>query len=172
MRPRNGKHSQAPNSLAKRGQPIVGAEAGRCRSLHAGGLCIQCPNLARDTGLADGHARALQGVSLPDGVTRISRGGASPRYRLRERRESEARRGKEIAVIRKRLREVEAAAQATRHRTWPGDACRGRFDIASEAARHAAENLAGGSAVFPCRVGGSMDRPRRRCSVRGRCCPG
>jgi uncharacterized protein (TIGR02680 family) len=101
-------------------------------------------HLARDTGLADGHARALQGVSLPDGVTHLPEAGITAL--LRERRESEARRREEIAVIRKRLREVEAAAQA-RTRAQDARALHAEaFDIASEAARHAAENLLEGSA--------------------------
>ena len=101
-------------------------------------------HLARDTGLADGHARALQGVSLPDGVTHLPEAGITAL--LRERRESEARRREEIAVIRKRLREVEAAAQA-RTRAQDARALHAEaFDIASEAARRAAENLLEGSA--------------------------
>ena len=101
-------------------------------------------HLARDTGLADGHERALQGVSLPDGVTHLPEAGITAL--LRERRESEARRREEIAVIRKRLREVEAAAQA-RTRAQDARALHAEaFDIASEAARHAAENLLEGSA--------------------------
>ncbi len=101
-------------------------------------------DLARDTGLADGHARALQGLSLPDGVTDLPE--AAITALLRERRESAARRREDIALIRKRLREVESAAQARTRaqdaRALHADA----FDIASEAARNAAENLLQGSA--------------------------
>jgi uncharacterized protein (TIGR02680 family) len=101
-------------------------------------------HLARDTGLADGHARGLQGVSLPDGVTHLPE--ASITALLRERRESEARRREEIAVIRKRLREVEAAARACTRAQDARALHAETFDIASEAARHAAENLLEGSA--------------------------
>jgi uncharacterized protein (TIGR02680 family) len=108
------------------------------------GSASSAADLAGDTGLADGHARALQSMSLPDGVTDLPEAGIAAL--LRERRESEARRGEEIALIRKRLREVESAAQARTRaqdaRTLHADA----FDIASEAARHAAENLLEGSA--------------------------
>jgi hypothetical protein len=101
-------------------------------------------DLARDTGLADGHARALQDISLPDGVMDLPAAGVTAL--LRERRESEARRREELALIRKRLREVASAAQARTRaqdaRALHADA----FDIASEAARNAAENLLEGSA--------------------------
>jgi uncharacterized protein (TIGR02680 family) len=100
--------------------------------------------LAGDTGLADGHARVLQGFSLPDGITDLPEAGITAL--LRDRRESEARRREEIALIRKRLREVESAAQARARaqdaRALHADA----FDIASEAARNAAEKLLEGSA--------------------------
>jgi uncharacterized protein (TIGR02680 family) len=101
-------------------------------------------DLAGDTGLADGHARVLQGFSLPDGITDLPEAGITAL--LRDRRESEARRREEIALIRKRLREMESAAQARARaqdaRALHADA----FDIASEAARNAAEKLLEGSA--------------------------
>jgi len=108
------------------------------------GSASSAADLAGDTGLADGHARALQGISLPDGVTDLPE--AAITALLRQRRESEARRREEIAVIRKRLHEVESAVQA---RTRAQDAralYAEAFDTASEAARHAAENLLQGSA--------------------------
>jgi uncharacterized protein (TIGR02680 family) len=100
--------------------------------------------LARDTGLADGHARALKGISLPDGVTDIPEGTVEAL--LRECRESESRRREGLAVIRKRLRELDSAMQirtrAQDARALHADA----FDTASEAARNAAKNLLEGSA--------------------------
>ncbi len=108
------------------------------------GSASSAADLARDTGLADDHARALRSISVPDGVTDLSEAGITAL--LRERRESEARRREETAVIRKRLREVESAAQA-RTRAQDARALHAEaFDIASEAARHAAEKLLDGSA--------------------------
>jgi uncharacterized protein (TIGR02680 family) len=100
--------------------------------------------LAHDTGLADGHARALQGISLPDGVTDLTEATVAA---LRQAgRESESRRREELAVIRKRLREVESAAQlrtrAQDARALHADA----FDTATEAARNARERLIEGGA--------------------------
>ncbi len=99
---------------------------------------------ARDTGLADAHARALEGVSLPDGIVDIP--DARVAALLRDTLASHARRREELTVIRKRLREVETAAQirtrAQDARALHADA----FDAASKAARSAAEKLAEGSA--------------------------
>jgi uncharacterized protein (TIGR02680 family) len=99
--------------------------------------------LARDTGLADAHARALQGIALPD-VTDLPE--AAVAALMREGRASESRRREQIAVIHKRLREVDAAAhirtRAQDARALHADS----FDTATEAARNAAENLLEGSA--------------------------
>jgi uncharacterized protein (TIGR02680 family) len=101
-------------------------------------------DLATQTGLRDTHARALQGVTLPDGVTDLPEHAIVAL--LKDARESEARRRDQIAVIRKRLREVETALQirtrAQDARTLHADA----FDTASEAARTAANLLQEGAA--------------------------
>ena len=60
--------------------------------------------LARQTGISDGHAGALQGVTLPDGVTDLAANAVAAL--LRDGRESESRRRDQIGVIRRRLREV------------------------------------------------------------------
>jgi uncharacterized protein (TIGR02680 family) len=100
--------------------------------------------LASETGLGDTHAHALPDVALPDGVTELSE--AAVASLLRESRAAESRRREEIAVVRKRLREVDAAAQirtrAQDARALHADA----FDAASTAARSAAEQLLEGSA--------------------------
>lgn len=101
-------------------------------------------NLAQETGLLDGHARALSATTLPDGV--IDLPAASVETLLREGREGESRRRDQIGVIRKRLREVDAAAQS---RTRAHDAralYADAFDDASEAARRAGEKLQEGAA--------------------------
>jgi uncharacterized protein (TIGR02680 family) len=99
--------------------------------------------LARDTGLADAHARVLQGISLPDGVAALPEDTVA--VLLRDGRASESRRREEFAVIRKRLREVESAAQlrtrAQDARALHADA----YDNASAAARDATEQLFEGS---------------------------
>jgi uncharacterized protein (TIGR02680 family) len=100
--------------------------------------------LAHDTGLGDAHARALPDIALPDGVTDLP--DAAVESLLRESRAAESRRRDEIAVIHKRLREVDAAAQ---NRTRAHDARAlhaDAFDAASTAARSAAEALLEGSA--------------------------
>ncbi len=100
--------------------------------------------LASETGLGDTHAHALPDVALPDGVTELSE--AAVASLLRESRAAESRRREEIAVVRKRLREVDTAAQirtrAQDARALHADA----FDAASTAARSAAERLLEGSA--------------------------
>jgi uncharacterized protein (TIGR02680 family) len=100
--------------------------------------------LARDTGLGDAHTRALQGIAIPDGVTTLPETAVAAL--LRAGRDSESRRREAIAVIRKRLREVESAAQirtrAQDSRALHADA----FDAASEAASNATQQLLEGSA--------------------------
>ena len=100
--------------------------------------------LAHATGLDDAHARALPAVELPDGVTDLTEKAVDSL--LRESRAAESRRREEIAVIHKRLREVDAAAQlrtrAQDARALHADA----FDAASTAARSAADALREGSA--------------------------
>jgi uncharacterized protein (TIGR02680 family) len=101
-------------------------------------------DLARETGLLDEHARVLSGITLPDGV--IDLPAESVATLLREGRESELRRRDQIGVIRKRLREVDAATQA---RTRAHDAralYADAFDDASAAAHRAGEKLEEGAA--------------------------
>jgi uncharacterized protein (TIGR02680 family) len=100
-------------------------------------------DLAREAGLLDGHARALNAVTLPDGV--IDLPAESVPALLREGREGELRRRDQIGLIRKRLREVDAAMhlriRAHDTRTLHADA----FDDASEAARGAGARLQEGA---------------------------
>ncbi len=100
--------------------------------------------LARDTGLADAHARGLESVALPDGI--VDTPEAAVAALLRDAHAAHARRREELAVIRKRLREVDAAVQvrtrAQDARVLHADA----FEAASRTARSAAEQLAEGSA--------------------------
>jgi len=108
------------------------------------GCASDAAGLARDTGLGDMHARSMQGIALPDGVAALPE--AAVAALVQEGRGSESRRREEIAVVRKRLRAVESAAQirtrAQDARALHADA----FDTASEAARNAAEQLLEGSA--------------------------
>jgi hypothetical protein len=87
---------EAEAANGRRGQ----AEASRSTLVDS---ASSAAGLARDTGFADGHARVLQGISLPDGVTDLPE--AAITALLRERRESAARRREDIALIRKRLLE-------------------------------------------------------------------
>ena len=95
--------------------------------------------LARDGGVDEIHARALEGVVLPDGIGGLS--AAALTVPLREGRAGIARRREAIAVIRQRLRAADIALHA---RSRAQDA-RGlhatAFDAASTAARAAAERL-------------------------------
>jgi uncharacterized protein (TIGR02680 family) len=95
--------------------------------------------LARQTGLIDGHARALQDITLPDGVKDLPAKAVAAL--LRDGRVCELRRREQTVVIRKRLREVDTAAQlrtrAQDARALHADA----FGNASEAARRAAVKL-------------------------------
>ncbi|HEY5088113.1 MAG TPA: TIGR02680 family protein [Gemmatimonadaceae bacterium] len=117
------------------------AEATRSQLLDS---ASSASRLAKQTGLGDGNARALQGISLPDGATEFPADTVAAL--LREGRESESRRRDQIGVIRRRLREVETALQirsrAQDARALHADA----FGSASEAARSAAERLQEGSA--------------------------
>ncbi len=100
-------------------------------------------DLAQETGLSDAHARALPDIVLPDGVTALTE--AAIASLLREGRAAESRRREEIGVVRKRLRQVESAAQI---RTRAQDARivhREAFEAAATAARTAAERLREGS---------------------------
>ena len=100
--------------------------------------------LARDTGLANAHARSLQDIALPDGVTALPEAAAAAL--VREGRDAESRRREEIAVVRRRLRDVDSAAR-TRTRAQDARALHAdAFDAASAAARNAAEQLLNGSA--------------------------
>ena len=107
------------------------------------GCAADAAGLARDTGLADTHARSMQSIVLPDGVAALPETAVAAL--VQERRGSESRRREEIAVVHKRLRAVESAAQirtrAQDARALHADA----FDTASEAARNAAEQLLEGS---------------------------
>ena len=95
--------------------------------------------LAQLTGLIDTHARVLAGTTLPDGVVGLSADSLSTL--LREGRDSELRRREQAGIVRKRLREVDAALQARSRaqdaRVHYADA----FHDASESARGAAEAL-------------------------------
>ena len=96
-------------------------------------------DFAAHTGLGDRHARAVQDLVLPDGVSGLA--ADAPAVLLRAARDAEAHRREQIAVIRKRLRERETAAQlrsrAQDNRNLYADA----FDAASDAARGAAGAL-------------------------------
>ena len=99
--------------------------------------------LAEETGLVDGHARALSGIALPDGVSELP--AESVAALLRDGRESEVRRRDQIGVIRKRLGEVDTAIQI---RTRAHDArtlYANAFDDASESASSAGEKLQDGA---------------------------
>ncbi len=100
--------------------------------------------LALATGLSDVHAKALPEIVLPDGITELA--DAAVVGLLRDGRAAESRRREEIAVVRKRLREVELAVQirnrAQDARTVHADA----FEAASAAARGAKEQLSAGTA--------------------------
>jgi uncharacterized protein (TIGR02680 family) len=100
--------------------------------------------LAQATGLSDVHAKALPDIALPDGVMHLP--AAAIEGLLQNGRAAAARRREEIAVVRKRLREVESALQdrsrAQDARTLHGDA----FEAASTAARHAQQQLSEGAA--------------------------
>lgn len=140
-----GRETNANNQLARE------AEATRRRREQADASRSQLNNsqseaagLAREAGLFDGHARALAGITLPDGV--IDLPAQSLATLLREGREGELHRREQIGLIRKRLREVDAAAQA---RTRAHDAralYADAFDDASEAAHSAGEKLQAGAA--------------------------
>lgn len=95
--------------------------------------------LAGQTGLIDSHARALREVALPDGVGDLPTEAVASL--LREGRESELHRHDQIAIIRKRLREVDAAVQ-TRTRAHDARTLHANaFDDATDAARGAVERL-------------------------------
>lgn len=117
------------------------ADATRSRLLDS---ASSASGLAKEVGLGDEHARPLRGITLPDGVADLPEDTVAAL--LREGRESESRRRDQIAVIRKRLRDVDSAMQirtrAHDTRALHADA----FDTASEAARSAAEKLREGSA--------------------------
>ncbi len=101
-------------------------------------------NLAQQTGLSDTHARAMPAMVLPDGVRDLPE--AAVASLLQGGRAAESRRREEIAVVRKRLREVESAVQI---RTRAQDARivhMETFEAASAAARKAAQQLLEGSA--------------------------
>jgi uncharacterized protein (TIGR02680 family) len=118
------------------------AQADSSRSKLSGAVA-DAAGLARGTGLAESHARALEGIELPDGVAALP--DAAVAAVVREGRGAAGRRQEEIAVVRKRLRDVESAVQfrtrAQDARALHADA----FDAASEAARAAAEQLADGN---------------------------
>jgi len=100
--------------------------------------------LARQTGLSDGHARALQGIALPDGVSDLPAEAVSAL--LRNGRECELHRRDQTGVIRKRLREVDAAAQLRTRAQDARELHADAYDDASEAARDATEKLQEGGA--------------------------
>ena len=107
-------------------------------------LATGAAELAHESGLADAHARALPDVAIPDGVAELAE--AAVASLLRDGRAAESRRREALAVVRKRLREVESAAQ-TRARAQDARSVHAEaFDAASTAARSAAEQLAQGSA--------------------------
>lgn len=99
---------------------------------------------ARETGLADAHARAVPDIALPDGVAALAETAVASL--LREGRAAELRRREEIDVVRNRLREVESAAgiraRARDARALHADA----LEAAATAARGATERLSEGSA--------------------------
>jgi uncharacterized protein (TIGR02680 family) len=133
---------------AQLAREAAGADRRRQQANHTGSRLVDCAadssGLARDAGLADAHARALQGISLPDGIATLPEDAVAAL--VRDGRASESRRREELAVIRKRLREFESTAQrrlrAQDARALHADA----FDSASAAARDATEQLLEGSA--------------------------
>jgi len=99
--------------------------------------------LANDTGLGKDHETILRGIALPDGVDKLAAEAISAVQK--EGREAELRRREQIALVRKRLRAVEAATQA---RTAAHNARTLRaevFDEASVSARRAADELKEGA---------------------------
>jgi len=94
---------------------------------------------ASQTGLADAHAHALDGVELPDGVGSASRD--FPNALLQAARDAESRRREQLNLIRKLLKELKTAEQvrARAHdaRTLHADT----FDAASESLRRGVEAL-------------------------------
>jgi uncharacterized protein (TIGR02680 family) len=118
------------------------AQADTSRSKLVGAV-TEADGFARDTGLADAHARSMQGIALPDGVAALSE--AAMAALIHEGRGSESRRREEIAVIRKRLREVDSAAHIRARAQDVRVLHANAFDTASEAARRAAQELEGGS---------------------------
>ncbi len=128
---------EAETAARRRGQ----ADASRSKLQDSASAAA---TLAHGTGLGDAHAHALPKIALPDGVAELPE--AAVATLLHESRAAESRRREEIAVVRKRLREVETAAQnhtrAQDARTLHADA----FDAASTAARTAMEQLLEGSA--------------------------
>jgi uncharacterized protein (TIGR02680 family) len=99
--------------------------------------------LAQDTGLSDAHARALPDVALPDGIRDLPE--AAVAALVQRGREAESRRREEIAVVRKRLREVESAAQSRARAQDARIVHAQAFEAASTAARNALEKLSTGS---------------------------
>ncbi len=100
--------------------------------------------LAEETGLSDGHARALRGVVLPEAVSELATDFVATL--LKEARDNELRRREQIGVIRKRLREVDAALQIRVRAHDVRVLYANTLDASSEAARNAAQKLHNGSA--------------------------
>jgi len=121
----------------RRGQ----ADNSRSRLQDSASAAVQ---LAEDTGLSDAHARALPDVALPDGVRDFPE--AAVAALVQRGREAESRRREEIAVVRKRLREVESAAQSRARAQDARIVHAEAFEVASTAARRATEQLSAGSA--------------------------
>jgi uncharacterized protein (TIGR02680 family) len=101
-------------------------------------------HLAHEAGLSDAHARATPDVVLPDGVVDIA--DEAIVGLLRDGRAAESRRREEIAVLRKRLREVELAEQIRSRAQDTRRVLADAFESTSAAARGAGERLREGCA--------------------------
>jgi uncharacterized protein (TIGR02680 family) len=107
------------------------------------GAASSASAFANNTGLGKDHSAILHGMELPDGIGGLAAESVSAV--VRKGRESESRRREQIALVRKRLREVDSATHsrdaAHDARTLRAEA----FDEASDAAHRAAEALREGA---------------------------
>lgn len=111
--------------------------------VHLNSAISSASALADDTGLGIEHADALHVMDLPDGVRDLSSESlAAP---VRRSREAESRRREQVALVRKRLRAVDAATHA-RDAAHDAKTLRAEaFDDASASARRSADELRDGA---------------------------
>jgi uncharacterized protein (TIGR02680 family) len=131
-----GAHEQYSQEATATRQRRDQAEATRAQ---LSGAASDADSLARESGLAGDHSLLMHGMDLPDGIGDLP--SDSPAILVRAGREAESRRREQIALVRKRLREVETAARA---RDTARDARALRleaFDDASSLAQRAAAAL-------------------------------